>query len=71
VLDPPADGQRCEDDGQVGFDRVPDAVVDGPGLQVAFGHPEAFLDLEQLMVGGDHEVGGDRGAAGQAARLVR
>jgi hypothetical protein len=31
VLDVPADRQRCEDDGQVGFDRVLDAVVDGPG----------------------------------------
>jgi hypothetical protein len=24
----------------VGFDRLPGAVVDGPGLQVAFRHPE-------------------------------
>jgi len=40
VLDPAADRQGGEDDGQVCFDRVSGAVVDGPGLQVAFGHPE-------------------------------
>jgi hypothetical protein len=44
VLDPPADRERREHDGQVRFDRVPGAVVDGPGLQVALGHPEALLD---------------------------
>jgi hypothetical protein len=47
---------------KVGFDRVAQVVVDGPGLKVAFGHPEGFLDLEELVVGADHELGGDRGA---------
>ena len=42
VLYPAGDGQGGEHDGQVGFDRVPGAVVDGPGLQVALGHPEAL-----------------------------
>jgi hypothetical protein len=40
VLDPAADGQGGEDDGQVGFDGVALAVLDGSGLQVALGHPE-------------------------------
>jgi hypothetical protein len=35
----------------VGFDRVALVVVDGPGLQVAPGHPEKLLDLEELVVG--------------------
>jgi pimeloyl-ACP methyl ester carboxylesterase len=34
VLDPAADSQGGEHNGQVGFDRVALAVVDGPGLQV-------------------------------------
>ena len=34
VLDPPADGQGDEDDGQVRFDGVPQVVVDGAGLLV-------------------------------------
>ena len=34
VLDPAADRQGGEDDGQVGLDRVARAVVDGAGLQV-------------------------------------
>jgi hypothetical protein len=42
VLDPAADRERGEHDGQVCFDGVPGAVVDGPGLQVGFGLPEAF-----------------------------
>jgi hypothetical protein len=29
LLDPPADRERGEDDGQVGFDRVAQMVVDG------------------------------------------
>jgi hypothetical protein len=40
----------------------PRAVVDRAGLQVALGHPEGLLDLEQLVVGADDELGGDRGA---------
>ena len=43
VLDPAADRHGGEDDGQVGFDGVALVVVDGPGLEVAFGHPEGFL----------------------------
>ena len=39
-LDPPADGEGGEDDGEVGLDGVALAVVDGPGLQVAFRHAE-------------------------------
>jgi hypothetical protein len=42
VLDPAADRQGREDDGQVGLDRVALVVVDGPGLQVVLGHTEAF-----------------------------
>jgi hypothetical protein len=41
VLDSPADGQGSEHDREVGLDRVPVVVVvDRPGLQVVFGHPE-------------------------------
>jgi hypothetical protein len=43
MFDPAADCQCCEDDREVGFDGVPLAVVDGLGLQVAFGHPERFF----------------------------
>jgi hypothetical protein len=45
-----------EHDGQVRFDRVPGLVVDGPGLQVVLGHPEPLLDLEELVLGADHEL---------------
>jgi hypothetical protein len=41
VLDPTADRERHEDDGQVGFDPVPGAVVDGPGLRRACKAPGA------------------------------
>jgi hypothetical protein len=44
VLDPAADSQDGQDDGQVRLDRVPLAVVDRPGLQVALGHSEALFD---------------------------
>lgn len=53
VFDPPADRQRGEHDGQVGLDGVPGPVVDRPGLQVAFGHPEwplLRLDPEGLAL---------------------
>ena len=69
VLDPAADGQGGEHDGQVGFDGVAFAVVDGPGLQVALGHPERLLDLEQLVVGADHELRGDGGAVGAGPQV--
>jgi hypothetical protein len=62
VLDPAADRQCREDDGQVRLDRVAQVVVDRAGLQVVLGHPEALLDLEEPVVGADHEVRGDRGA---------
>ena len=62
VLDPAADGEGGEHDGQVGLDGVALAVVDGPGLQVALGHAEAFLDPHRAVVGADDELGGDRGA---------
>ncbi len=45
VLDPAADRQCRQDDGQVGFDRVAQMVVEGPGLQIAFRHPEGFLTV--------------------------
>ena len=40
VLDLAADGHGGEHDREVGFDGVALAVVNRPGLQVAFGHPE-------------------------------
>ena len=40
-----------------------------PGLQVAFGHPEALLDLEQLVVGADHELRGDGRAIGAGPQV--
>ena len=70
VLDPAADGQGGEHDGQVGFDGVALVVVDRPGLQVVLGHAERLLDLEQPVVGADHELRGDRGAVGAGRRLV-
>jgi hypothetical protein len=69
LLDPAADGQGSEHDGQVRFDRVAFAVVDGPGLQVALGHPERLLDLEQLVVGTDHELRRDRRAVGACPQV--
>jgi hypothetical protein len=67
VLDPPGDGQGGEHDGQVRLDRVFGAVVERAGGQVGFGHPEALLDLEQLLVGADHELGGGVGDVGDVA----
>lgn len=49
LLDPPADCQGGEHDGEVGFDRVPGPVVDRPDLQVAFGHPEALLKGQAVL----------------------
>ena len=41
-LDIPGDCERGEHDAQVGIDGFAFVVVDGPGLQVASGHPEGF-----------------------------
>src|SRR5215470_19535595 len=41
---------------QVGFDRVASAVAGRRGLQVALGHPERALNLEQLVAGIGHEL---------------
>jgi hypothetical protein len=43
---------------EVRLDRVAGAVVDRPGLQIALGHPERLLNLEQLLAGADHELRG-------------
>jgi hypothetical protein len=56
-------------DGQVRVDGLALVVVDRAGLQVVLGHPERFLDLEELVVGADDELGGDRGAV-RAGRQV-
>ena len=44
-------------------------MVDGAGLQVAFGHPERLLDLGQPVVCADHELRG-HGRAVRAAPQV-
>ena len=56
-FDPMADRPRGDHDTQVRVDRFAQVVVDRPGLQVAFGHAEAFRDVPELVVGTDHEVG--------------
>ena len=43
LLDPAADGQGGEHDGQVSVDGLAFAVAGRPGLQVVLGHAEAFL----------------------------
>jgi hypothetical protein len=68
-LDPVADGQGGEHDGQVRFDGVALAVVDRPGLQVALCHPERFFGTEQPAVGVDHDFGRDRGAVGAGLQV--
>src|SRR5260370_13800819 len=68
VFGPAADGQRGEHDRQAGLDGVALAVGDGPGLQVALGHPERFPGPEQLVAGAGHEPGRDRGAIGADGR---
>jgi hypothetical protein len=45
-FDPAADGEGCEDDGEVGLDGVALAVVDRPGLQVGLCHAEQLLDVQ-------------------------
>ncbi len=71
VFDPVTDGQRGEHDAQVGLDGFADVVVDRPGLQVVLGHPEALLDVPQLVVGVDDELrrrGGEVGGVALPAR---
>ena len=68
-FDSAADREGGEHDGQVGVDGVALVVVDGPGLQVVLGHPEGLLDLEQLVVGADHELGGDRRAVRASSQV--
>jgi hypothetical protein len=63
VFDPVADRQ-CGEHNRVGFDRLAFVVIDRPGLQVVFGHPEALLDPPQLVVGVDDELGGRVGEVG-------
>jgi hypothetical protein len=64
LLDPAADGQGGEHDGQVRLDRVAQVVVDRSGSQVVFRHSERLLDLDQPVVGADDELRGDRAAVG-------
>jgi hypothetical protein len=58
VLDPPADRERGEHDRQMCFDRVACPVVDGPTCRSLLAIPEALFDLEELVVGADHELRG-------------
>jgi len=60
-------GQGGEHDGQVCLDGVFGVVEDRAGGQVGFGHVEAFLDLEQSLVGTDHKLGGVPGQHEQEA----
>src|SRR5689334_17634400 len=64
-----ADGERGEHDAQVGFDGLAFVVVDRPGGQVVLGHAERGLDLEEPVVGVDHELRGDRGAVGAGGEV--
>jgi len=57
-LDVAGDGERGEHDGKVGVDRFAFVVVDRPGSQVVFAHPERFPDVPELVVGADQELRG-------------
>jgi hypothetical protein len=61
------DRQHGEHDRQVGLDGFAFVVVDGPGLQVVFGHAEALVDAPQLVVGVDDQRGADVGEIGGVA----
>ena len=45
-------------------------VVDRAGLQVVLGHPKAFLDVPELMVGVDHGLWPGAGEVGGAALVI-
>src|SRR5690606_8161838 len=67
VLDPVRDRHGREDDRQVGLDGVAGAVIDRPGGQVVFGHPEGLLDTPQLVISADDELCGLAGQVGGVA----
>src|SRR5690606_40894269 len=58
---------RCPNSGQVGLDGVAGAVIDRPGGQVVFGHPEGLLDTPQLVISADDELCGLAGLVGGVA----
>jgi hypothetical protein len=70
VLDPAADRQGREDDGQVGLDRVAEVVVDGPGLQVAFAIRKDFSISKSRRYEPITNSAVTGVPSGQAARLV-
>ena len=45
------DGQGDDDDAEVRVDGFAWVVVDRSGLQVVLGHPQALLDVPELVVG--------------------
>jgi len=67
VLDEPGYRERGEHDCQVRLDRGAFVVVDRAGGKVVLGHPERFLDLEQPVVGADHELRARLGQVGDVA----
>jgi hypothetical protein len=66
-FDPATDGEGGEYGCQVSLDRVARVVVDRSGLQVALAIWNDFSDLEELVVGADHELGGDRVPSGRSS----
>jgi hypothetical protein len=58
------DGHRGYHDAQVRLDRLPDVVMDRPGLLLVPGHAEVLLDALQPVVGIDDELGGLAGEVG-------
>ncbi len=56
---------------RVGLDRLALVVVDRPGAQVRLGHPEALLDLPQLVVGVQHVLRCRRAQVGDVALQTR
>ena len=67
-LDPAADGQRREHDGQVGLDGVRLAVMTGLACRSCLGMRKLF-DLEEPAVGADHELRRDRAPAGAGRQI--
>src|SRR5215207_11523907 len=66
-FDYPADGEGRHDDGEVRFDRVAFVVVDRPGPKITLGHPEALLDLPQLVISAHHVLSSRRLQIGDVA----